>query len=90
MLTAVEDTKMLCAAYHISMSNCVELSVIAWRLAGSNLYRKATPLPGCVSLADLCEIFTDIRLHKDKTIPDWNIAHLTDDMILCKRQILSH
>jgi len=77
---------MINEVYGIPVLGCVELSVLAWRIAPLDLYRKCATPPGYIALADLCSLFTNIRLHKDKkaTIPDWNAPTLSDDMICCE------
>lgn len=77
---------MIVNTYGIPVVGCVELSVLAWRIAPLDLYRRCASPPGHVALSDLCSLFTDLRLHKDKKadIPDWNASMLDEDMICCR------
>jgi hypothetical protein len=63
------DAIMISQTYKIPVLGCVELSVLTWRIALLDLYRKCATPPGHIALADLCSLFTDIRLHKDKKAP---------------------
>ncbi|KIM72796.1 hypothetical protein PILCRDRAFT_15779 [Piloderma croceum F 1598] len=78
-----DDARLLSVALGTPVNGCIELSVLAWTLAHKSLKRAAATLPGCVSLGDLCEAYTEIRLCKDKgkAIPDWSVEVLDDALV---------
>ncbi|KIM87844.1 hypothetical protein PILCRDRAFT_85673 [Piloderma croceum F 1598] len=80
------DTCLLLVALGTPVNGCIELSVLTWMLPHKSLKWVAATLPGCVSLGDLCEAYTEIRLCKDKgkAILDWSVEVLGNALVHCE------